>query len=82
MTLHTPGAAFEGAEWLFAIGRGGDLPAVDGLVAVDGYVPAGRPPEEVAFIQGFIDAEQLLRLAEPLKGTSYGQYLIRQASQY
>ena len=36
-------------------------------------------PEEVAFIQGFIDAEQLLRLAEPLKGTAYGQYLIRQA---
>lgn len=37
-------------------------------------------PEEVAFIQGFIDAEQLLRLAEPMKGTAYGQYLIRQAS--
>jgi glucose-1-phosphate thymidylyltransferase len=36
-------------------------------------------PEEVAFIQGFIDAEQLLRLAEPMKGTAYGQYLIRQA---
>ena len=37
-------------------------------------------PEEVAFTQGFIDAEQLLRLAEPMKGTAYGQYLIRQAS--
>jgi glucose-1-phosphate thymidylyltransferase len=36
-------------------------------------------PEEVAFTQGFIDVEQLLRLAEPMKGTSYGQYLIRQA---
>jgi len=36
-------------------------------------------PEEVAFVQGYIDAEQLLRLAEPLKGTGYGQYLIRQA---
>jgi glucose-1-phosphate thymidylyltransferase len=36
-------------------------------------------PEEVAFIEGFIDAEQLLRLAEPLKSTAYGQYLIRQA---
>jgi glucose-1-phosphate thymidylyltransferase len=36
-------------------------------------------PEEIAFAQGFIDTEQLLRLAEPLKGTAYGQYLIRQA---
>ena len=36
-------------------------------------------PEEVAFAQGFIDAEQLLRLAEPMKATGYGQYLIRQA---
>jgi glucose-1-phosphate thymidylyltransferase len=39
-------------------------------------------PEEVAFIQGFIDAEQLLRLAEPMKATGYGQYLIRQAASY
>lgn len=37
-------------------------------------------PEEVAFTQGLIDTEQLLRLAEPMKGTAYGQYLIRQAS--
>jgi glucose-1-phosphate thymidylyltransferase len=36
-------------------------------------------PEEVAFIEGFIDVEQLLRLAEPMKNTAYGQYLIRQA---
>src|ERR1700709_286043 len=36
-------------------------------------------PEEVAFIQVFIDPEQLLRRAEPMKGTAYGQYLIRQA---
>ena len=36
-------------------------------------------PEEVAFIQGFIDAAQLLQLAEPMKATAYGQYLIRQA---
>jgi glucose-1-phosphate thymidylyltransferase len=36
-------------------------------------------PEEVAFTQGFIDAEQLLRLAEPMMGTAYGKYLIRQA---
>ena len=37
-------------------------------------------PEEVAFAQNFIDAEQLLRLAEPMKATGYGQYLIRQAN--
>lgn len=36
-------------------------------------------PEEVAFVEGFIDAEQLMRLAEPLKHTAYGQYLVRQA---
>jgi glucose-1-phosphate thymidylyltransferase len=36
-------------------------------------------PEEIAFAQGFIDAEQLLLLAEPMKATGYGQYLIRQA---
>jgi glucose-1-phosphate thymidylyltransferase len=36
-------------------------------------------PEEVAFIEGFIDVEQLLRLAEPMKDTAYGRYLIRQA---
>jgi glucose-1-phosphate thymidylyltransferase len=35
-------------------------------------------PEEIAFAQGFIDADQLLRLAEPMKATGYGQYLIRQ----
>jgi glucose-1-phosphate thymidylyltransferase len=37
-------------------------------------------PEEVAFSEGFIDAEQLLRLAEPMKNTGYGKYLIRQAA--
>jgi glucose-1-phosphate thymidylyltransferase len=36
-------------------------------------------PEEVAFVQGFINEEQLLRLAEPMKDTAYGRYLIRQA---
>lgn len=32
-------------------------------------------PEEIAFRKGFIDAAALARLAEPLKATSYGQYL-------
>lgn len=32
-------------------------------------------PEEVAFHKGWIDAEQLLRLAEPLRKSGYGDYL-------
>ena len=34
-------------------------------------------PEEIAFSQGWIDAEALLRLASPLQKTHYGQYLMR-----
>ncbi len=33
-------------------------------------------PEEIAFRLGWIDAEQLSRLAEPLKKNAYGQYLL------
>ncbi|KJN23259.1 glucose-1-phosphate thymidylyltransferase RfbA [Enterobacter sichuanensis] len=33
-------------------------------------------PEEIAFRRGFINAEQLRALAEPLKKTGYGQYLL------
>lgn len=33
--------------------------------------------EEVAFNMGFIDGESLSRLAEPLKKTEYGKYLLR-----
>lgn len=32
--------------------------------------------EEIAFRRGFIDKEQLLKLAEPLMKTAYGQYLV------
>lgn len=33
--------------------------------------------EEIAYLRGFINKEQLLKLAEPLKKTAYGQYLIQ-----
>ncbi len=33
-------------------------------------------PEEIAFLQGWIDEEQIRRLAEPLKKSGYGDYLI------
>jgi len=32
--------------------------------------------EEIAFHMGYIDAEQVLRLAQPLRSNAYGQYLI------
>lgn len=35
--------------------------------------------EEIAYKRGFIDKEQLLRLAQPLLKTAYGQYLIEVA---
>ncbi|HMK59670.1 MAG TPA: glucose-1-phosphate thymidylyltransferase RfbA [Dissulfurispiraceae bacterium] len=34
-------------------------------------------PEEIAFRKGYIDAEQVQRLAAPLAKNSYGQYLMR-----
>jgi glucose-1-phosphate thymidylyltransferase len=33
-------------------------------------------PEEIAYRMGYIDAEQVARLAEPMKKNSYGQYLL------
>ncbi|HLK40152.1 MAG TPA: glucose-1-phosphate thymidylyltransferase RfbA [Polyangiaceae bacterium] len=33
-------------------------------------------PEEVALTLGLIDAEQVLRLAEPLRSSGYGEYLV------
>jgi glucose-1-phosphate thymidylyltransferase len=32
-------------------------------------------PEEIAFTRGWIDAEQVLRLAAPLAKNDYGRYL-------
>lgn len=34
-------------------------------------------PEEIAYAKGFITAEQLARLAEPLRKSSYGEYLLQ-----
>lgn len=36
--------------------------------------------EEIAFSKGYIDKDQLLKLAEPLKKNQYGEYLIKLAS--
>lgn len=39
-------------------------------------------PEEIAFRKGFIDSEQVRKLAEPLKKNAYGQYLIKMLEGY
>ena len=36
-------------------------------------------PEEIAFVNGWVDAEQLERLAAPLAKNGYGQYLLKLA---
>ena len=36
--------------------------------------------EEIAFKKGWIDSEQLIKLAEPMKKNSYGQYLLQLAN--
>lgn len=39
-------------------------------------------PEEIAYRKGFIDAEQVKVLAEPLKKNDYGQYLLKMIKGY
>ncbi len=34
-------------------------------------------PEEIAFFHGWIDREQVLELAEPLRSSGYGEYLVQ-----
>lgn len=51
MTLDEAGYEPKLADWLFAIGAGGELPPIDGLVAVDGYDRTNRRPEEVAIME-------------------------------
>jgi glucose-1-phosphate thymidylyltransferase len=38
-------------------------------------------PEEIAYRQGWINEEQVLRLAAPLKKNTYGQYLEKMLSE-
>jgi glucose-1-phosphate thymidylyltransferase len=38
-------------------------------------------PEEIAYRKGYIDAEQVERLAQPLRKNEYGQYLLRVLSE-
>lgn len=38
-------------------------------------------PEEIAYLNGWIDAEQVMRLSAPLKKTGYGEYLIQMVKQ-
>lgn len=51
MTLDEVGSPESEADWLFAIGEGRGFPGVDGLLAVEGYDPSGRAPEEVAVME-------------------------------
>jgi len=37
--------------------------------------------EEIAFEMGYIDAKQLVELAQPLKKNQYGQYLLKRAKE-
>ncbi len=61
-----------------------DTGTVDSLMEASAFVEAIQKrqgllvasPEEVAYRRGFIDADKLRQIAEPLKSTQYGKYLI------
>ena len=65
-----------------------DTGTVDSLIDASNFVEAIErrqsvlisAPEEVAFRRGFISADRLRELAEPLCKTSYGQYLMHLAN--
>ena len=76
----------EGTLMLERLGRGYawlDTGTHESLVEASNYVETIERrqglkvccPEEIAFAQGWIDAEQVLRLAAPLAKNGYGQYL-------
>jgi glucose-1-phosphate thymidylyltransferase len=77
-----------GSLMLERLGRGYawlDTGTHDSLVEASNYVETIESrqglkvccPEEIAYQQGWIDAEQVRRLAEPLSKNGYGQYLLR-----
>lgn len=78
----------EGSLKVELMGRGSawlDTGTLDSLLDAANFVAAIEKrqglkvccPEEVAFRMGYIDAEQLARLAEPLKKSGYGTYLLK-----
>ena len=66
-----------GAAWL-------DTGTYEALIQATNFVEAVEQrqglkiccPEEIAFHNGWIDAAQLIKLAEPLKKNEYGEYLL------
>jgi glucose-1-phosphate thymidylyltransferase len=81
-----------GTLMLEKLGRGYawlDTGTHDSLVEASNYVETIESrqglkvccPEEIAFLQGWIDGEQVLRLAEPLAKNGYGQYLVNLVKQ-
>ena len=64
-----------------------DTGTVDSLMEASAFIEAIQKRqgllvaalEEVAYRRGFISAEQLAALAEPMQSTRYGQYLKRLA---
>jgi glucose-1-phosphate thymidylyltransferase len=71
-----------GSAWL-------DTGTIDSLLDASNFIAAIEKrqglkiccPEEVAFRKGFIDAEQLERLAKPLIKSGYGKYLFKLLSE-
>jgi len=78
----------DGSLMLEKLGRGYawlDTGTHDSLVEASNYIETIENrqglkvccPEEIAYVNGWIDAEQVLRLARPLAKNGYGQYLER-----